>query len=204
MPLPPSQYRWNRNAGRYVDGRGRFVQRAAVRAELDQALIAAKARMLGVSDSLRAGGISLPDWFAEMRQMVKQVQLYSAAAAKGGWAQLAPADFGRIGGLVREQYKFLANFAREIADGLPLDGRFLRRVALYGEAGRRTYHRTEDIEMEARGMNEERSVLHPADHCDDCPAEAAKGWVPIGTLIPIGERACRGGCKCTKEFRRAA
>jgi hypothetical protein len=204
MPLPPSRYRWNATAARYVDARGRFVPRELVRRELDDALAAAKQRMAGISEAFRTGGISSNDWFAEMRQLVKQVQLYSATAAKGGWAQMSPADFGRVGGIVREQYGFLLNFANQIAAGLPLDGRFLRRVAMYAESGRRTFHRTETAEMTTRGLDEERSILHPADHCTDCVVEADKGWQPIGSLIPIGERECLGGCKCTMEFRRAA
>lgn len=213
MAPPTSRYRWNAKSARYLDARGRFVSRAAVREEIDHALGSARQRMAGISESLRTGAIGLDDWYAEMRRAVKQVHLYSAAAAKGGWAQLTQADFGRVGSLVREQYRFLNRFAQQIvgtgdatgdAGGLPLDGRFLRRVSLYAEAGRATYHKTERAEMEVRQMDEERSVLNPADHCDECIQEAEKDWVPIGTLIPIGERTCQTGCRCTIEYRTAA
>jgi hypothetical protein len=204
MALPPSRYRWDARVGRYVDARGRFVSRAFVRAELDRAIESATQRMAPLSESLRDGNISLADWIIEMRRDIKQVQLYSAAAAKGGWAQMSQADYGRVGQLVREQYRFLEGFGNDIAAGLPLDGRFLRRVALYAGAGRRTFHKVEQFEMEARAMDEERSVLNPADHCDECVAEAAKGWQPLGSIVPIGERTCKGGCKCDMEFRRAA
>lgn len=204
MPLPPSRYRWSERANRYIDANGRFVSRAFVRAEIDLALEAAQLRLAALAESLRVGGISLDAWIIEMRRAIKQVHLYSAAAARGGWAQMSQADYGRVGTLVREQYGYLENFANEIVDGLILDGRFLRRVALYGSAGRRTFHRVEQLEMQLRAMDEERSVLNPADHCEECIAEAAKGWVPLGTVIPIGERTCLTNCKCDMDYRRAA
>jgi hypothetical protein len=32
-------------------------------------------------------------------------------------------------------------------------------------------------------------------------SEAERGYVPIGTLIPIGERDCLGNDKCSMLFR---
>ena len=62
----------------------------------------------------------------------------------------------------------------------------------------------EGIEAEKRaGMTEERNFLEPdADHCQECWDEAAKGWSPLGTLIPIGERTCLTKCQCKFEYRR--
>jgi hypothetical protein len=137
--------------------------------------------MLALAEQLRTNQISLDAWLLEMRTLVKDVHLYSAAAAKGGWAQMAQADYGRVGQIVRKQYDYLDVFANDIANGLPLDGRFLRRVALYGEAGRATYHDVEALEMDVRGMDEERNVLHPADHCGDCVEMTRLGWVKRGS-----------------------
>lgn len=202
MPSPPSRYRWNARAGRYLDTRtGRFVSWQTIRRELDDALEATKRRMVSAGEQLRAGSISLEDWFVATRRLVKQVHLYSAAAAKGGWAQLSQADYGRVGAIVRDQYEFLLRFAEQIATQTPLDGRFLARVKLYADAGRATFHRTEREEMAVRQFTEERSMLHPADHCGGCVAEAAKDWQPIGSITPIGERECKGNCRCTMEYR---
>ena len=89
-------------------------------------------------------------------------------------------------------YEFLDNFARQIADGTQrLDGTFLRRVALYNNAGRETYHLFERNAMRNSGYDEERRVLGQADHCDECVSESAAGWRPIGQMIPIGQRICK-------------
>lgn len=41
------------------------------------------------------------------------------------------------------------------------------------------------------------------EHCDECPADAAKGWVPIGTLKPIGARQCENHCLCHYQYATA-
>ena len=38
--------------------------------------------------------------------------------------------------------------------------------------------------MRASGFREERNVLNPAEHCAGCLAEAARGWVTLGSLVP--------------------
>jgi len=44
----------------------------------------------------------------------------------------------------------------------------------------------------------EKWQLGAAEHCPDCLALAAQGWVPVGTLPPIGtETQCGDSCKCT-------
>lgn len=45
---------------------------------------------------------------------------------------------------------------------------------------------------------EERRILGGAEHCDDCIALAAEGWVPAGSLPPIGvDTVCGDSCRCT-------
>lgn len=200
MPRLPG-YRWNEAAGRYVNDAGRFVSRSEIRAAIDTTLRNIGREYGALAEQLRANTITAREWARTMRLLMKETHLWSAAAAGGGWAQLTRSDFGRIGQIVRGQYAYLENFAREIRRGLVLDGRFLRRVQLYAEAGRRTYHLVERARMLERGVTEERSVLHPADHCGECVDEAAKGWSPVSSIIPIGERTCLTGCHCTMEYR---
>lgn len=205
---PGSRYRWNATARRYVDARGRFVSSRVVRLELDAALQRATIRIRVLALQLRDGAITLPEWEIGMRGLAKEVHVYSATAARGGFAQMTPAEYGRVGRIVRDQYAFIRNFRNEIADGKPTDGRFLARTALYAQAGRETYHLTErQVELE-KGNVLERNILAAADHCAadaargtaGCPGETARGWVLIGSLVPIGQRTCTKNCKCTIEY----
>lgn len=189
--------------GRYRDVEsGRLVGRQVVRLALDQVLESSAREMQALAEGLRNGSVSLGEWQTRMAREVKNVHLASGALAKGGWAQLSPADLGRIGQKVRTQYEFLRGFAAQVANGEQrLDGTLGRRVELYAEAGRGTYHAVEQREMQARGRTEERSLLGAADHCEECVEQAARSWQPLGEMVPIGARVCKARCACSVDYR---
>lgn len=204
MPPDRGGFTWDAPSGRYRGAGGRYVTHAQVRAWLDAALDSAGERMAALSAQLQAGTIDLITWQVRMAREVKNVQLYSAAAAKGGWAQLSAADLGRVGQSVRAQLEYLNRFSREIrTKAQPLDGRFLARTRLYAQAGRTTYDRTQRAEMIVRGFDEERSLRAAGDSCLGCTAEAAKGWVAIGSIVPIGRRECLSNCRCVIQYRKS-
>lgn len=152
--------------------------------------------------ALKEGRISVAEWQIETAATIKQMHLASTAAARGGWAQLTPADLGRAGQIVKKQYGYLGDFARQIESGeQPLDGRFLRRVDLYAQAARGTFHTFDGLEQQARGKTEERNVLHASESCAGCIEQSGRSWVGIGELIPVGSRSCLVNCKCDIEYR---
>jgi hypothetical protein len=213
MPTPPNfkpnpltpQYLWNERASQYSDRKtGRFVSRQAIRGQLDKVIDASGQVMKAVSQQLRDGDISLAEWQVQMMQQIKTTHLASAAMQRGGWQQMTQADFGRVGRTVRNEYAFLRDFAEQIASGeQKLDGTLARRAAQYGQQGRPTYYQFWDTTAATRGFDEERSVLNPAEHCQDCIDEAAKSWQPLGQMIPIGQRQCRSNDRCDKEYRNS-
>lgn len=198
------RYTFDPGSGRYRDTRGRYVSRLQVRQALDSALDNAGKRTATIADAYRTGQIGVRDFEARMRAVIKETQLYSAAAAKGGWERMTQRDYGAVGYRVSEQYAYLRRFTADLRAGLPLDGRFLLRVKRYAQAARPTYHAIERRVADEGGNDEERSTTHPADHCGECPAVEARGWQPIGTLPLPGERECGSGCKCTMSYRAAA
>ena len=148
-----------------------------------------------------------------MMQEIRLSHLANAALAKGGPDQMTPADNGRAGQAIREQYDYLNKFAQQVASGKQkLDGTLTRRAQMYAEAGRDTYEATVWAEMKKRGLTLVRSVLHAKDSCttngkstSGCIEEARKGFVPIDAKPPagitrIGGRTCRTNCRCSLEF----
>lgn len=197
-------YTWDKRAGQYRDASGRFVPRIDIREAVDWAIDNAQRRILATGEDFRAGRITLEQWREQTARDLKDVHLYSGAAARGGWAQMTQSDFGLVGAELRRQYAYLDNFAQQIANGTQkLDGAFVNRLRLYAQSGRLTYARIDLRVNAALGMDEERNVLHPADHCEECQFLRDLGWVPIGTLPPIGERECLTNCRCTISYRRA-
>ncbi len=194
--------RWNATAGRYIQRDGTFVPQANVKRAVERQVQQGRNNMRRLSEQLQAGEIDLREWRTGMLREIKTVHVASTVAARGGWAQMEPADWGRAGRSIREQYDYLNRFASEVQYGKQkLDGRFLQRADLYGKAGRASYEKERQAQRKEQGMTEERNRLHPADHCKGCLAETAQGWVPIGTLTPIGERDCLGNCQCSMQYR---
>jgi predicted ABC-type ATPase len=52
-------------------------------------------------------------------------------------------------------------------------------------------------------MDLEKSVLHPAEHCQQCITESDAGFRPIGEMVPIGSRTCGRNCRCTVVYQRS-
>lgn len=201
-----AEYAYSAASGRYRNvGTGRFVSDRAVRDAVDAVLDAATARMQALTRGLQAGGLDLVSWQQQMAREIKDGHLAAAMTAHGGRAAMTQADYGWAGRRIREQYGYLRRFARQLASGeQPLTDQAVARAALYGQAGRATYEAMRTRDGLARGETEERNILGPADHCPDCTGATRRGWVPLGSLIPIGERQCKANCRCRMERRHNA
>jgi hypothetical protein len=200
--MPDPVFRYNARAYSYVGPGGRFLSRTEVRDTLDNALANNGKIVRDLTQQLRDGRITLATWQTGMAREIKNVHLYSTAAARGGWANMTPTDYGRAGQRIEAQYRYLRGFAEDIASGKqPLNARALQRATMYSEAGRNTFHYVERKEMEVRGMTEERSILHAQDSCEGCVEQNDLEWQPIGGAAPIGERDCLTKCRCTMDYR---
>jgi hypothetical protein len=200
MARPPYQYSPTVARFRNPDT-GRWITRVQVREWLDKFIAASQANILAASTSYRAGNTSLAEWQSIVRDEVKDSHLMAEALARGGWGQLTQADFGRTGQRIREQYRYLGAFTAAVRDGTQrLDGQFMNRAKMYSASARSAFYASQGAVLADAGYTRERSLLHPAEHCQECVDEAARGWVSIGQLTPIGERTCLSSDKCTVEY----
>ena len=199
-------YGWNEVAHRYYDAEtGRFVPQSEIRNALENLIDQSGLNMNALTQSLQDGKISLADWQTGMMEAIKQSHVASAALANGGWAQMTQSDWGATGQLIREQYDYLRNFAKEIADGTQaLDGRLLVRSDLYADAANGTYWEMDKRDHLQSGFDEGRRVLEQgSDHCDDCLEYASEGWMPIDEIPEIGNSQCLTRCRCEIIYRRS-
>lgn len=199
-------YGWNEVAHRYYDAEtGRFVPQSEIRNALENLIDQSGLNMNALTQSLQDGKISLADWQTGMMREIKLTHTASAALANGGWGQMTQADWGATGQLIREQYNYLRNFAKEIANGTqPFDGRMFVRADMYADASNGTYWEIDKRSHLADGYDIGRRVLEPgADHCDDCVEYASEGWMPIDEIPEIGNSQCMTRCRCEIEYRRS-
>ena len=188
---------------RYRSPDGRFITRVAVRRALEESLTNLERRTDGLHDDLRAGRISLNDWRDEMRMIIKQTQMAALELSVGGRAQTTQADYGRAGQLIRRQYGFLEAWVEQIKAGLPIDNRMEPRAVSYLKAALVAHRTHQRAAFRAAGFDEIRSIRHPGESCAECIAEEARGFVPIGQHVPIGQRQCLNHDNCTEEYRNS-
>jgi hypothetical protein len=198
-----AEYGYNRRLRRYQHlASGRLVAESAVRAATDVVIDVETAKLREVSQRLVDGKINLAEWQLQMKDTVKRLHTAAGLAAFGGAKQASNSDLGYLGSLLKEQYQYLRDFAKSIRTGSqPLDGSLVARAALYAQGARCTHETVRQRLAQEAGQSQERSILAPADHCDQCVGEARKGWSPIGSLIPIGQRTCLARCRCTMTYR---
>jgi hypothetical protein len=201
--MPDLGYTYDPRSRRYRNSStGRYVTAAELRSAIDAVIDGETVKIRDISQRLIDGDITLADWQGQTASMLKTLHVAMGVAAVGGFDQASQADFGYMGSLIKKQYQFLAKFAQDIASGKQaLDGSLLSRAELYAQYGRAIFEDMVGREAANGGATQEQSNLGAADHCGDCVTEAAKGWQPIGTLIPIGERQCLANCHCSMEYK---
>lgn len=196
-------YRWEPNAGasgRYRDERGRFVASSTVRRELDRYLDnsdPAKA----LAEALRGRQVSVADWEVAMRRHVKNTHLNAIALERGGWANMTPADYGRAGQIIREQYGYLKGFANDIASGKQrLDGTLGVRAKLYTQAARTSLYKSKAANMSGK-VTHQRSIRSARDSCWQCVELHGRVFRIDDLSFPLpGRRVCNHNCRCHLEY----
>jgi len=187
---------------------GRFLSAKQVRSMIDRTLADHQRSVATLTEQLRSRQLSLQEWERRVKVELKDIHLYSAMSALGGRSQLTQQDALRVGRELNRQYRFLRRFADQIQSGKQgMDGTLVRRTALYVQSGRGTLEATRQREMRSRGFDEERNVLAASEHCEgngSCVEQTNKGWVPVGSLIPIGGRLCVTNCRCEIRYRNSA
>jgi hypothetical protein len=195
---------WNAQSQRYTDlATGRFVPLADVKRAIggpNGVIVNARIEIETISEQMARGEIEIGEWQERMGQAVKNLDLATMAAGKGGVAQLTQRDYGLAGQRLRFDYERLELFARDVESGRIKGNRIVERAKLYANRRNGVYENTRrDAAQEV--FSQERRTLGDAEHCSVCVEEAAKGWVEIGTLRKIGDSPCRMNCRCSFRFR---
>lgn len=204
--MPDQAYGYDRATGRFRSFEtGRYISERQVRDAVDAVADLASRRMGEAAARYRAGQITISEWQAEHLALIKQSQIASALLAYGGRSQMDASRWGTVGQQIRTQYAYARQMVADVLDGRQrLNGRLDARARQYGQAARSLYENTRRRQGAAAGLSFEQNHLHASESCAQCIAMSARGRVPIGTLIPIGQRTCRGGCRCTLSFHRTA
>lgn len=113
-----------------------------------------------------------------------------------------PADAAATAGrLLRQQRAYLDRMFADITGGRQKrDGTLTRRAMMYAGSGWGAAAEMSRLMAVGEGWHFEENVLGDAEHCGGCIEETGRGRVPIGTLVPIGQRDCLSNCRCYLRY----
>ena len=190
--------------GRYRDrNTGRFLSKREALALTERGILAAGRELQQITDLMLSGGIPLGDWQRRFAQLLKELHLGQYILGRGGAANVYPADFLAVARTLKEEYRYLDAFARDISLGKLSEAQLRARARLYLNKTTSSYWLGNATAQErATHPREMRRLLAPVEHCPDCLAYASAGWVPVGTLpMPGVNCQCGANCRCSVEYR---
>ena len=142
-------------------------------------------QMLGLRDTFSAkqaekvkdlagkvsNGLTVGEWERSMRATIRNNTVDQYVLGRGGRNAMTPADWGRVGQLVRGQYKYAAQFAQDIADAKLSAAQIAARSQLYMAASTNAYERGGAASF--KGL---RLPTYPADGSQECKANCKCSW----------------------------
>ena len=206
---------WRQEA---ADAQRMFIRRAQL---TDLSLLA---------DAVADGDITVQAWEREMRRVLKDVHTASYLFGRGGRNMMTRRDWGSLGGILRNQYRYLHRFAQDVAAGR-LSRRMIRaRARMYAEAASQSFERAKvrtqgltyklpqypgdgrtqclsncKCYLDVRETAREWRVywrLRPAEHCPDCVDLAAR-WSPLVISKSDGSRSTpNAAAEWVRRFQR--
>jgi hypothetical protein len=148
---------------------GRWLSFAQARQWSTEAAEVSGDAIAGLAELLNTDRLSVHDWTLLMRDEIKDTYVQEYLLGRGGVDQMTRQDWGSIGGMLQEQYRYLDRFARQIADGEVSPGRIVQRARMYANSAREAYYRAH---------------------------ERALGMPPLPDRPGSGNTVCKTNCKC--------
>lgn len=182
---------------------GRFVSTVEVTNELRRHVAATFNTLDGLTNQLYNGGLTMEQWQVAVASELKDAHLAQSMFSRGGKHNMSAVEYGRVGGTLADEYRYLSAFADDIAAGKVSQAQALARIKQYGKAAQQSYWREYDLAT----PDDEVIwwVLHPAEHCDGCLTLAFGSPYESGELHThpgAGDTECKGNCNCTEERRK--
>jgi hypothetical protein len=195
---------WDKGVGRYRDqDTGRFLPVDQVRQWANESVAASEDAAGQLAKMAADGSLRASEINDSFRASIKSEYIRQYLVGIGGEGQMTKADWGSIGGMLKEQYGHLDDFTKEIAAGNLTEAQIRTRMDMYINSAREGYERAQAKVAKGTNKTEEKWVFGDSVHCPGCEDYESEGWQPIGTFPPPGSGStpCLTSCKCHKEYR---
>lgn len=160
-------------------------------------------RLVALTQRWAKGQVDVARWQAGVREDLRQAYIQNYLLGIGGKGQLTKADYGSIGGMLREQLSHLKKFADELAAGKVSPAQAEARIRMYANSAREAHERGR-----AKAWGEAKEVLwivhQDKEACEDCLALGTLGWQErskLHTIPGAGATRCLTNCRCELRYR---
>jgi hypothetical protein len=203
---------WDAKRGRFISTKtGRVIRADTIRRWVIEAAEKSEKRLASLAGRLTTGPIPLAERIENpitdrqfqiaVQQEIAKAESAMVASAVGGLKQMNPPRWQRVAIQIRQQQTALVGFGRDIVSSKLSPAEIIARAELYARSIYATHMNEMTDFKKSMGAQFARRILHQgAIHCEDCPPLAAKGWVPIDQLVPIGDTPCIVNCRCAIEY----
>lgn len=165
---------WLKSIFSYVStALGKLLTRPAEDALLEHGITINTNTVTDVTNQLLENRINAAQWEAVMRQSLKENYIQQYLLGVGGKNNLTQADFGSIGGMLAEQYKYLRNFAQQIENGELTPKEIMRRAMMYANSAREAWNRARG---RAHGIPEGALPDYPGSGNTECLTNCKCHW----------------------------
>lgn len=217
MPENKPLWYWDDNVKRYRSPEtGQFVGITEMNALRPVYVNQQKDILAGLTTVYEAGSIDIFTFRKEVRDTIRETYIDLYVMGAGGRNNMTPSDWGKVGAMIKEQYKYLNPFMDQIARGELSNAQITARLKMYinsaNEALWRAY--TRDLPMDLPAYPGDGStkclvncqcewdiqpaqngydcfwLLGAAEHCEDCMDRSAR-WNPYKIRI-TGEASNAG------------
>lgn len=202
-------YSFDTRVARYRSSEsGRYVARRDIAGLLDAQVNSAETRLGDIVTALHEGRLSASTYQSTMRDELRRLHLQNAALGAGGFEQLGPREFGRTGGLLRDDYQRLTHLADGVANGEVTLPQALNRVRGYiGNARINFWEADRDAARMAGNSSGMASLmirdLGASEHCSSCTDYHSQGW-QYDLPVPGTQSECGSHCRCSARYRQVA
>lgn len=154
----------------FIDESGTRMTENELNAVRDQYLDAMDSLMETYAQNLASGAWPMSQFEAEMRRRLKDAHIAEYVLGRGGVAQMTPSDYGRIGAVLKKQYKYLRGFLNDVEAGKETAGQATNRAKNFLGSARQSFSR-------GRGKSYGLDLpCHPADGGTSCHGNCRCEW----------------------------
>lgn len=168
---------WDADEGLYLDPAGQQVERDLIQRLMDESLRWSEDRAFLLAQQ----GTTEREIFNSVSAVIKSEYIRQYSLGLGGLSNMTFSDWGTLGAMLRNEYKYVREFAALAMAGKLTDTQFRYRINQMINSARAAYNRAKGKVAKLLGFDRVSwELLAGANHCDICLERNGQGSRPIG------------------------